>query len=87
MNRNECFTFMAGPSQSKLFVWIHDYKTLGKDKLLGSGEVEVGCFDTFYFLASADWLVGMATCEARRVSICGRCLRTSRGSGIIASET
>ncbi|KAI0344135.1 tricalbin [Trametopsis cervina] len=38
---DECLTFVAGPSQQKLYVWVHDYKTLGKDKLLGSGEVEV----------------------------------------------
>ncbi len=32
---------MAGPSQPKLYAWVHDYKTLGKDKLLGTGEVDV----------------------------------------------
>lgn len=39
--RNETFTFYAGPSQSKVYVWVHDHKTLGKDKLLGSGEVDL----------------------------------------------
>lgn len=39
--RQESFNFIAGPSQPKLFAWIFDYKTLGKDKLLASGEVDV----------------------------------------------
>ena len=47
MNRNETFTFTAGPSQPKIFVWVHDYKTLGKDKLLATGEVEVGTPPSF----------------------------------------
>ena len=40
-NRNEVFAFAAGPSQQKLYAWIYDYKTLGKDKTLGSAEVDV----------------------------------------------
>lgn len=35
------FAFAAGPSQPKLYAWVFDYKTLGKDKPLGSGEVDV----------------------------------------------
>lgn len=41
MSREETFTFTAGPSQPKLYAWVHDYKTLGKDKLLGAGEIDV----------------------------------------------
>jgi len=28
----------------KLHIWIHDHKTLGKDKLLSQGEVDVSFF-------------------------------------------
>ncbi|KAI0706072.1 tricalbin [Cytidiella melzeri] len=38
---DETFNFMAGPSQQKLYLWVYDYKTLGKDKFLGSGEVDI----------------------------------------------
>ncbi|KAG6910551.1 hypothetical protein DXG01_009501 [Tephrocybe rancida] len=38
---NESFTFGAGPHTPKLFVWIHDHKTIGKDKDLGEGEVDI----------------------------------------------
>ncbi|KAF9023422.1 tricalbin [Hymenopellis radicata] len=38
---NESFTFAAGPYTPKLFLWIHDHKTLGKDKLLGDGEIDI----------------------------------------------
>lgn len=41
MCRNESFSFEAGPVQQKLHVWVYDHKTIGKDKLLGTGEVEV----------------------------------------------
>ncbi|KAF5375164.1 hypothetical protein D9758_000478 [Tetrapyrgos nigripes] len=37
----ESFTFTAGPLTPKMFVWIHDHKTLGKDKLLGDGEIDI----------------------------------------------
>jgi hypothetical protein len=40
--RNETFTFAAGSFTPKVYVWIHDHKTLGKDKLLGEGEIDVG---------------------------------------------
>jgi len=38
---NESFTFTAGPMTAKLFVWIYDHKTLGKDKMLGQGEIDI----------------------------------------------
>ncbi|EPQ61056.1 tricalbin [Gloeophyllum trabeum ATCC 11539] len=38
---NETLTFSAGPMTNKLYAWIHDHKTLGKDKLLGSGEIDI----------------------------------------------
>ena len=38
--RNEVFAFAAGPSQQKLYTWMY-YKTLGKDKLLRSAEIDV----------------------------------------------
>src|ERR1700733_11063439 len=48
--RKEGFNFSAGPMTPKLFVWIYDHKTLGKDKLLGQGEIDV-C--TLVFLTCA----------------------------------
>lgn len=41
--RNETFTFTAGPLTPKVYAWVHDHKTLGKDKLLGEAEIDV-CF-------------------------------------------
>ncbi|KAG5353458.1 hypothetical protein C0989_006615 [Termitomyces sp. Mn162] len=38
---NESFTFNVGPHAAKLHVWIHEHKTIGKDKDLGDGEVDV----------------------------------------------
>lgn len=47
--RNEVFAFAAGPSQQKLYTWLYDYKTLGKDKSLGSAEIDVSIH---FFLVS-----------------------------------
>ena len=33
---------MVGSGQSKIGVWVHDYKTIGRNKLLGTGEIDVG---------------------------------------------
>jgi len=38
---NESFNFVAGAFSPKLFLWVYDHKTLGKDKLLGEGEVDI----------------------------------------------
>ncbi|KAJ7462762.1 C2 domain-containing protein [Mycena galericulata] len=38
---NETFQFAAGTFTPKLYIWIHDHKTLGKDKLLGEGEIDI----------------------------------------------
>ncbi|KAK2462016.1 hypothetical protein APHAL10511_006479 [Amanita phalloides] len=38
---NESFTFTAGPLTPKLRAWLHEHKTLGKDKDLGDAEVEL----------------------------------------------
>ncbi|TFY83046.1 hypothetical protein EWM64_g967 [Hericium alpestre] len=38
---NETFTFSANPAISKLYAWIWDHKTLGKDKILGEAEVDI----------------------------------------------
>ncbi|EGO02737.1 hypothetical protein SERLA73DRAFT_165692 [Serpula lacrymans var. lacrymans S7.3] len=38
---NESFVFAAGTFTPKMHVWIYDHKTLGKDKLLGDGEVDI----------------------------------------------
>ena len=39
--RNETFSYSVGPSQTKIYVKVLDHKTLGKDKTLGEGEVDV----------------------------------------------
>ncbi|KAF8971456.1 C2 domain-containing protein [Flammula alnicola] len=38
---NESFTCAASVFTPKCFVWIHDHKTLGKDKEIGEGEVDI----------------------------------------------
>ncbi|TFK41292.1 C2 domain-containing protein [Crucibulum laeve] len=38
---NESFIFAASTLTPRLFIWIHDHKTLGKDKVLGEGEVDI----------------------------------------------
>ncbi|KAH7915157.1 C2 domain-containing protein [Hygrophoropsis aurantiaca] len=38
---NESFNCAAGPFTPKIHVWVYDHKTLGKDKMLGEGEVDV----------------------------------------------
>ncbi|KAG2756512.1 tricalbin [Suillus brevipes Sb2] len=38
---NESFNFAASAHMSKLRLWIYDHKTLGKDKLLAEGEVDI----------------------------------------------
>jgi len=40
--RNEAFVFAASALTTKLFICVHDHKTIGKDKDLGDAEVEVG---------------------------------------------
>ncbi len=39
--RNETFSFSVGPSQTKISIKVLDHKTLGKDRSLGEGEVDV----------------------------------------------
>ena len=69
--RQETFSFVAGPSQSKLHIWIHDYKTLGKDKLMGSGEVDVRTSQPFR-TSNAKFSLGLAASSARRPRLCRR---------------
>ncbi|KAL4069403.1 C2 domain-containing protein [Scleroderma citrinum] len=38
---NESFTFAATSFTPKLYIWVYDHKTLGKDKILGEGELEI----------------------------------------------
>ncbi|KAG6891051.1 hypothetical protein C0995_014139 [Termitomyces sp. Mi166 len=38
---NESFNFSAGPQTAKLYVWIHEHKTIGKDRDLGNGDVDI----------------------------------------------
>ena len=39
--RNEQCAFVVTPNQPKIQVWVHDYKAIGRDKLLGAGEIDV----------------------------------------------
>lgn len=32
---------MVNSGQPKIQVWVHDYKAIGRDKLLGAGEIDV----------------------------------------------
>ncbi|PFH50760.1 hypothetical protein AMATHDRAFT_144179 [Amanita thiersii Skay4041] len=38
---NETFMFAAGPLTPKLYAWVHEHRTLGKDKELGAVEIEL----------------------------------------------
>ncbi|KAG7099557.1 hypothetical protein E1B28_001390 [Marasmius oreades] len=38
---NETFTFSASTLTPKIYVWLLDHRTLGKDKPLGEGEVDI----------------------------------------------
>ncbi|KAF9229629.1 tricalbin [Gyrodon lividus] len=38
---NESFTFAASTHTPKIYVWVYDHKTLGKDKMIGEGDVEI----------------------------------------------
>ena len=70
--------FVAGPAQSTLYAWIYDHKTLGKDKLLGSGQVDVGFTLYLYALSclvahhtSSDLASLEARCQLQRRSSVG----------------
>jgi hypothetical protein len=53
--RNETFSFVAGTFTPKLYIWIHDHKTLGKDKLLCEGEIDVR-------LVYLSWILSLTRC-------------------------
>ncbi|TEB05179.1 hypothetical protein FA13DRAFT_1580256, partial [Coprinellus micaceus] len=38
---NETFKFTASSHTQKAYIWLHDHKTLGKDKEIADGEVEI----------------------------------------------
>ncbi|KAF8640747.1 hypothetical protein AX17_000398 [Amanita inopinata Kibby_2008] len=38
---NESFNFAAGPLTPRLFAWVHEHRTLGKDKELGDAEIDL----------------------------------------------
>lgn len=44
----------AGAATSKVYIWVYDHRTLGKDKLLGDGEIDVGSLSSVKSL-SVDW--------------------------------
>ena len=44
-DRNESFIFAASVRTPRIHVWIYDHKTLGKDKLIAEGEVDVRAFE------------------------------------------
>ncbi|KAF9568534.1 tricalbin [Agrocybe pediades] len=38
---NEPFVLAASAMTPKMYVWVHDHKTIGKDKTIGEGEVDI----------------------------------------------
>jgi Ca2+-dependent lipid-binding protein len=54
---NETFTFAASASTPKILLWVHDHKTLGKDKDLSSGSVEIWRHIKVDSVSSADVFV------------------------------
>ncbi|KAF8624817.1 hypothetical protein AX15_005704 [Amanita polypyramis BW_CC] len=38
---NESFNFTAGPFTPKLYAWVHDHKSFGKDKDIGEAEIDL----------------------------------------------
>ena len=45
LDRNGSFKFAASALTPKMFIWMHDHKTLGKDKEIGEAEIDVRvCF-------------------------------------------
>lgn len=52
-HRNESFLFSASALTPKLHTWIHDHKTLGRDKEMGEGDVDVSFYFWFPFDAIA----------------------------------
>ncbi|KAF9243825.1 C2 domain-containing protein [Melanogaster broomeanus] len=38
---NESFVFAASAHTPKIYVWIYDHKTLGKDKMIAEGEIDI----------------------------------------------
>jgi len=68
------FVFPASvATMTKIYVWIYDHKTLGKDRELGSGEVDVRVpskamtFIHYFFLEMID----LETHSTTRNDICG----------------
>lgn len=54
--RNETFSFSVGPSSTKIYVKVLDHKTLGKDKALGEGEVDVCNLQSVVSVTVTDFL-------------------------------
>lgn len=66
LHRNESFSFAVSSLTPKVFVWVHEHKTLGKDKEVAEGEVEE-CFSFVYvFSFSYSSNLDLAPCQARR---------------------
>jgi Ca2+-dependent lipid-binding protein len=58
---NESFVFAASALTPKMFVWIHDPKTIGKDKEMGEGEVDIWRHIKAEGVSSADVFVELKT--------------------------
>jgi Ca2+-dependent lipid-binding protein len=54
---NETLLFSVSQLTPKLFAWVHDHKTLGKDKQLGEGEIDIWRHITPGTTPSADLFV------------------------------
>jgi len=84
---NETFTFTAGPNTQKLFAWVHDHKTLGKDKDLGNGEVDIWRHIQPHGTSTADIFVELRQCGILRLRFeFDASIRPSKSGTSIASS-
>lgn len=56
---NETFLFPASATTPKMYVWIHDHKTIGKDKELSEGEVEIWRYISSETVSSQEVVVNL----------------------------
>lgn len=69
-SRNESFLFAASTLTPKLFAWVHDHKTIGKDKDLGEGEVDVRLYAPFSDIHGLFSLLDLAPHSTPRSFLC-----------------
>ena len=80
--RNESFIFAASPPTTKVFIWVHDHKTIGKDKELGDAEVEVSHLFLYFWSScpSLTFIKDLASSQDSR-NVVGRHHRRAQTGG------